>query len=87
MRWLGLLRFRQTWAFVAGKFITDPVWWFYLFWLPAFLNEENARKVAAFTAANPGFTGAAATVPGYISWTVAVAVVYLISTAGSVFGG
>jgi MFS transporter, ACS family, hexuronate transporter len=87
VRWLSLLRFRQTWAFVAGKFITDPVWWFYLFWLPAFLNEENARKVAEYTAANPGFTGAASTVPGHINWTVAVAVVYLISTVGSVFGG
>jgi ACS family hexuronate transporter-like MFS transporter len=87
VRWFSLLRFRQTWAFVVGKFLTDPVWWFYLFWLPSFLNEENARKVAAFTAANPGFTGAAASVPGYISSAVAVAVVYIISTAGSVFGG
>jgi MFS transporter, ACS family, hexuronate transporter len=87
VRWLSLLRFRQTWAFVVGKFLTDPVWWFYLFWLPAFLNEENARKVAAFTAANPGFAGEVSTVPGYISWPVAVAVVYLISTVGSVFGG
>ncbi len=87
VRWIGLLRFRQTWAFVVGKFMTDPVWWFYMFWLPAFLNDENARKVAAFTAANPGFTGAAASVPGYISWAVAVAVVYTISTAGSIFGG
>jgi ACS family hexuronate transporter-like MFS transporter len=87
VRWISLLRFRQTWAFVVGKLLTDPVWWFYLFWLPAFLNEENARKVAAFTTANPGFTGEAATVPGYISWPVAVAVVYLISTVGSVFGG
>ncbi|MEJ7911545.1 MAG: MFS transporter, partial [Chitinophagaceae bacterium] len=31
---------RQTWAFVLGKFLTDPVWWFYLFWLPAFLKAE-----------------------------------------------
>ncbi len=87
VRWGRLLGFRQTWAFALGKFMTDPVWWFYLFWLPAFLNEENARKVAGYTAANPGFTGDAASVPGYISWPVAVAVVYLISTAGSVFGG
>lgn len=28
MRWLHLLRYRQTWAFAAGKFLTDPVWWF-----------------------------------------------------------
>jgi ACS family hexuronate transporter-like MFS transporter len=38
--WLGLLRHRQTWAFVAAKFLTDPIWWFFLFWLPKFLNAE-----------------------------------------------
>jgi MFS transporter, ACS family, hexuronate transporter len=38
--WLQLLGFKQTWAFVVGKFLTDPVWWFYLFWLPAFLKAE-----------------------------------------------
>lgn len=38
--WGKLLTFRQTWAFVLGKFLTDPVWWFYLFWLPDFLNKE-----------------------------------------------
>jgi MFS transporter, ACS family, hexuronate transporter len=34
-----LLLKRQTWAFLLGKFLTDPVWWFYLGWLPAFLNR------------------------------------------------
>jgi ACS family hexuronate transporter-like MFS transporter len=38
--WFHLLNFRQTWAFVWGKFLTDPVWWFYLFWLPAFLKAQ-----------------------------------------------
>jgi len=38
--WTKLLRFRQTWAFVIGKFMTDPIWWFYLFWLPSFLGKE-----------------------------------------------
>jgi ACS family hexuronate transporter-like MFS transporter len=38
--WFKLLGFRQTWAFVLGKFLTDPVWWFYLFWLPSFLNKQ-----------------------------------------------
>lgn len=38
--WFKLLTFRQTWAFVLGKFLTDPVWWFYLFWLPDFLNKQ-----------------------------------------------
>jgi MFS transporter, ACS family, hexuronate transporter len=38
--WFRLLEFKQTWAFVIGKFLTDPIWWFYLFWLPAFLKAE-----------------------------------------------
>ena len=42
--WLKLLTFRQTWAFVLGKFLTDPVWWFYLFWLPDFLNKQYGLK-------------------------------------------
>jgi len=38
--WFKLLTYRQTWAFVIGKFMTDPIWWFYLFWLPSFLNKQ-----------------------------------------------
>lgn len=38
--WAKLLTFRQTWAFALGKFITDPIWWFYIFWLPDFLRKE-----------------------------------------------
>jgi len=37
--WVRLIPHRQTWAFAMGKFITDPVWWFYLFWLPDFLGK------------------------------------------------
>jgi ACS family hexuronate transporter-like MFS transporter len=36
--WSELFRLRQTWAFVLGKFLTDPVWWFYLFWIPSYFN-------------------------------------------------
>ena len=36
--WSGLFRLRQTWTFVLGKFLTDPVWWFYLFWIPSYFN-------------------------------------------------
>jgi len=39
--WAHLLAHRQTWAFLLGKFITDPVWWFLIFWLPKFLNSEH----------------------------------------------
>lgn len=35
-----LLAERPAWAFLTGKFLTDPVWWFYLFWLPGFLNRK-----------------------------------------------
>ena len=36
----GLLGHRQTWSFFAGKFMTDGVWWFYLFWLPDYLKKQ-----------------------------------------------
>jgi ACS family hexuronate transporter-like MFS transporter len=38
--WKKLLAYKQTWAFAIGKFMTDGVWWFFLFWLPDFLNEQ-----------------------------------------------
>ncbi|HUV01676.1 MAG TPA: MFS transporter [Bacteroidales bacterium] len=37
--WLKLLKFRQTWIFFIGKGLTDPIWWFYLFWIPGWLAE------------------------------------------------
>jgi ACS family hexuronate transporter-like MFS transporter len=44
--WLKLLKYRQTWAFVIGKFLTDPIWWFYLYWLPKFFNEHYGLDLA-----------------------------------------
>jgi MFS transporter, ACS family, aldohexuronate transporter len=38
--WAKLFPHRQTWAFAIGKFMTDPIWWIYLFWLPDFLNKN-----------------------------------------------
>ncbi len=38
--WLRMLSYRQTWAFAIGKFLTDPIWWFYLFWLPSFFSQR-----------------------------------------------
>ncbi len=38
--WARLIPHRQTWAFAIGKFLTDPVWWVWLFWLPPFLNQK-----------------------------------------------
>ena len=40
IRWLKLLTYRQTWAFSIAKFLTDPIWWFYLFWLPSFFDSR-----------------------------------------------
>ncbi|NGM73784.1 MFS transporter [Sphingobacterium sp. SGL-16] len=40
--WYKLLSFKQTWAFAIGKFMTDGVWWFFLFWLPSFLKDQYA---------------------------------------------
>jgi len=39
--WVTLLRYRQTWAFVVGMFLVAPIWWFYLFWIPDFLNKRH----------------------------------------------
>ncbi|RJG21278.1 MFS transporter [Massilia cavernae] len=38
--WFKLFNYRQTWAFVSGKFLTDGVWWFFLFWLPKYLSAQ-----------------------------------------------
>jgi MFS transporter, ACS family, hexuronate transporter len=37
--WARLFPLRETWAFAFGKFLTDPVWWFYIFWLPRYVQE------------------------------------------------
>jgi ACS family hexuronate transporter-like MFS transporter len=39
MPWRSLLGIRQTWAFSAAKFLTDPIWWFFLFWLPSYFSS------------------------------------------------
>lgn len=39
--WLGLFAYRQTWAIVLAKFLTDPVWWFFLIWLPDFFKKTR----------------------------------------------
>lgn len=42
--WFKLLTYRQTWAFAFGKFMTDGVWWFFLFWLPTYLSAQYGMK-------------------------------------------
>jgi MFS transporter, ACS family, hexuronate transporter len=67
LSWGKLMGYKQTWAFAIGKFLTDPIWWFYLFWLPDFLESQYKLKI----------TGVA----------LPVALVYTMSTAGSIGGG
>ena len=44
--WIRLLGVRQTWAIVVGKLMADPIWWFYLYWLPKFLDAKYGIKLA-----------------------------------------
>jgi ACS family hexuronate transporter-like MFS transporter len=46
--WSRLFPHRQTWAFGIGKFLTDPIWWVYLFWLPDFLNKQHGLDLKNF---------------------------------------
>ena len=80
VKWVDLLRYKQTWAFVLGKLFTDPVWWFFLFWLPSYfassfnldLKKPSLPLIFVYTAATIGSVGG-----GYLSgyfirrgWTI-----------------
>lgn len=65
--WFYILGYRQTWAFAIGKLLTDPIWWFYLFWLPDFLQSQYRLSS--------------------LQMGIPVALVYMISTIGSIGGG
>jgi ACS family hexuronate transporter-like MFS transporter len=58
--WFKLLTYRQTWAFTIGKFSTDGVWWFFLFWLPAYLKAQY------------GMTGESIQIPLAVCYTMAM---------------
>ncbi|MFL9482987.1 MFS transporter [Chitinophagaceae bacterium LWZ2-11] len=47
--WFKLLGYKQTWAFTFGKFMTDGVWWFFLFWLPAYLKDQYGMSYTDVT--------------------------------------
>lgn len=63
--WRKLLGYRQTWAFAIGKFLTDPIWWFFLFWLPDFFSKRyhldlkhvGMPLVVVYTASSIGSIG------------------------------
>lgn len=70
VKWLDLFKIRQTWAFVFGKMLTDPIWWFFLFWLPSYfaetfqlnLSKPSLELVIVYTATTIGSIGG-----GYLS--------------------
>jgi ACS family hexuronate transporter-like MFS transporter len=65
IKWVQLLGIRQTWTFVVGKFLTDPVWYFFLFWLPSYfsstfkldLTKPSLPLVVVYTATTIGSIG------------------------------
>lgn len=69
--WKTLLRYRQTWAVAAGKFFADPIWYFYLGWLPDFFNSNEALSHKL----------------DFKNIGLPFLVVYLVSDVGSIFFG
>ena len=47
LRWAEIFGFRQTWALFLARVLADPVWWFYLFWLPKYLSDERGFSIVA----------------------------------------
>jgi ACS family hexuronate transporter-like MFS transporter len=78
--WRSLLPHRETWAFAAGKFLTDPIWWLYLFWIPDFLKRNHGLDlktmglplIVIYLAADVGSIGGGGLSSHLISrgWTV-----------------
>lgn len=69
--WGRLLGYKQTWAFAVGKFMADPIWWFYMSWLPDFFNSNDALDQKL----------------DLKSFGVPFLIIYVVSDAGSVFFG
>jgi MFS transporter, ACS family, hexuronate transporter len=74
MSWGKLFTLKPTWAFIFGKFLTDPIWWFFLFWLPSYfaatfqlnLKKPSLELVIVYTATTIGSIGG-----GYLSgWLI-----------------
>ncbi|GAB3781073.1 MFS transporter [Spirosoma horti] len=69
--WGQLLGYKQTWAFAIGKFMADPIWWFYMSWLPDFFNSNDALNERL----------------DLKSFGIPFLIIYAVSDAGSVFFG
>jgi ACS family hexuronate transporter-like MFS transporter len=72
--WNRLLATRQTWAFILGKFLTDPIWWFYLFWVPSYFNTTyglNLSKSAIHVSTVYMAAGLGSVLGGYLpGWLI-----------------
>ena len=87
--WLKVMRVKETWAYALGKALTDPVWFFYLFWLPDFFKQTFPNKFGSTVSWLPAWVTAHAQYDAKLMIGVAapVIVIYLISDVGSVAGG
>jgi ACS family hexuronate transporter-like MFS transporter len=69
--WMRLLSYKQTWAYIIGKFLADPIWWFYMAWLPDFFNSNDALDQKL----------------DLKSFGIPFLIIYVVSDAGSIFFG
>lgn len=69
--WGRLLSYKQTWAYAIGKFLADPIWWFYMAWLPDFFNTSEALDQKL----------------DLKSFGIPFLIIYVVSDAGSIFFG
>ncbi len=71
--WYKMLTYKQTWAFVFGKFMTDGVWWFLLFWLPTYIKQQFCVGMDPVTTKH--------------TVMISTFIVYGVAIVGSIFGG
>lgn len=71
--WYKMLTYKQTWAFVFGKFMTDGIWWFLLFWLPTYIKQQ--------------FCGGMSVEETKYTVMISTFIVYGIAIIGSIYGG
>ena len=71
--WYKMLTYKQTWAFVLGKFMTDGIWWFLLFWLPTYIKQQFCVGMDPVTTKH--------------TVMISTFIVYGIAILGSIFGG
>lgn len=70
IKWIQLLSLRQTWVFIVGKLFTDPIWWFFLFWLPSYFASTfdlDLKKPSLHLAVVYTFTTFGSIAGGYLS--------------------